>query len=142
MVTNPVKYLFDTCVFIDYLRGPNYRPQARAAWRFVQQAFNGDINAGISPITDLELWCGVRDRVDEKRHKQLLSRFRRYQFNTSIARRSGELFKPYILPTAPMKPSIPDIILVATAEYYNCTLLTSDTKHIPLFNGLVTIQQY
>lgn len=126
-------YLFDTTVFIDFLRGNDNQAKT-----WMQGALDGNYSAGVSVITDLELWIGVRNNVDEKRHKLLLARFRRFQMNVTIARQSGKLIQPFFKSD---KNCLRDIIIAATAEYYHADLVTRNPAHfrrIPL-NGISII---
>ncbi|HSW63408.1 MAG TPA: type II toxin-antitoxin system VapC family toxin [Dissulfurispiraceae bacterium] len=121
--TTKKKYLFDTTVIIDYLKGHSQAKQ------WVDCALDGMIDAGISPLVDFELWIGVRDEKEARRHKALLAKFRRLQFQATIARNAGELYRPYLKNKA---VSIPDAIMAATADYYSADIVTRNPKHFEL----------
>lgn len=119
-------YLFDTCIVIDYLRGKNLH-----ARQWFKDVFDGDISAGISVLTDFELWIGVRSPKEAKEHKMLLARLRRYQFHVTIARRAGEIFR--LLKEQGMRPDPMDTLIAATAEYYQVDIVTANIKHFSHF---------
>ena len=122
--------LFDTCVFITHLRSSV--PNNATLW--IEDVIRGDIDGIISPLIDYELWRGVKDNSDAKRHKILLARFRRVDFHVTIARRAGQLNYPFIK-NHDRSISGPDFILAATAEYYGANILTdnlSDFSRIPI----------
>lgn len=130
-------HLFDTTIFVDHLRGNTTK-----ASQWIEEAFSGYIEAGVSTITDLELWIGVNSKENERRHKILLSKFRRFQLNVTIARRAGQLYRPYKLAND-KSISIPDFIIAATAEYYKANIVTRNAKDFrPLQLKNVKIIEY
>lgn len=78
-------YLFDTTVFIDYLR------QRQIAQDIFKQVRLNQISVGYSILTESELWAGMKDQENTRLYLDLLKPFRRYPLNTTIARRAGEL---------------------------------------------------
>lgn len=126
--------VFDTTVFIDYLRG------RKEALPFFQDVLGKRINPAISIITVVELWAGVKDSKDEKRHKALLSSFRRIQIHSAIAYHAGAMAYSYYK-NGDRSISLPDFIIAATAEYLKADIVTRNGKHfqkIPLKNaGLI-----
>jgi len=123
-------YLFDTTVFIDYLRGK------AGALPWMENAMRNRYDAGISIITDLELWVGLQPN-EINRHKVLLSKFRRFQFQLTIARRAGELYRPFVK----SEKCLGDVIIAATAEYYKADIVTRNPAHfrrLPL-NGVEVV---
>ncbi len=126
--------IFDTTVFIDYLRG------RKEVVPLIQAVLDRRVNPAISIITVVELWAGVKDTKDEKRHKALLLPFRRIQIHSAIAYRAGALAYSFYK-NGDKSISLPDFIIAATAEYLNADIVTRNGKHfqkIPLKNaGLV-----
>jgi predicted nucleic acid-binding protein len=115
---DPTKtYLFDSCVLISYYRGD------QAVKQLVDEVVRGPSGAGISILTDFELWAGVKNNRDAKQHKILLAKFRRYHLNVTIARRAGAL--KHLIPAA----GVPDLLIAATAEYYGIDIVTKNVKH-------------
>ncbi len=131
MQTNQKIQIFDTTVFIDYLRG------RQEVIPFMQDALDRRINPAISMITVVELWAGIKDTKDEKRHKVLLSPFRRIQIHSAIAYLAGSMAYPFYK-NGDKSISIPDFIIAATAEYLKADIVTRNGKHfqkIPLENA-------
>lgn len=118
--------LFDTTVFIDYLRGKD------VARGLMNPVIDKQREAAISVISDFELWCGVKDIKDEKRHKLLIWNFRRFQLNSTIARHAGELARPFFKEKN-KSIGMSDFLIAATAEYYEADILTRNPKH---FNAI------
>lgn len=114
--------IFDTTVFIDYLRG---RPEVTP---LIQAVLDRQINPAISIITVVELWAGVKDSRDEKRHKALLSPFRRIQIHSAIAYRAGAMAYSFYK-NGDKSISLPDFIIAATAEYWKADIVTRNGKH-------------
>lgn len=122
MATN---YLFDTNIFIEYLRNPN---ALAAGW--IDRVARKDITAGISHITTIELWIGLIRPKDEPVYKVLLAPFRKYDINRRIAIRTAELWRPYRKTDA----SLSDFLIAATAEYYRADIVTRNVKHFHPLN--------
>jgi predicted nucleic acid-binding protein len=121
------RYLFDTNILIDY-----WRKSRPAAIVWVERLLDDDISAGISMITEMEMWAGIRNLKEERDHKIFLAKFRRYKFNVTVARRTGSLIRQLEL-RKDQKFRIPDLIIAATAEYYRAGLVTTNPKD---FNAL------
>jgi predicted nucleic acid-binding protein len=114
--------IFDTTVFIDYLRGRS------EVIPLIQDVLDRRINPAISIITVVELWAGVKDAKDEKRHKALLSPFRRIQIHSAIAYRAGAMAYSFYK-NGDKSISLPDFIIAATAEYLKADIVTRNGKH-------------
>lgn len=122
------KYLFDTTVYIDALRG---RPNGR---NLIYQAKFKPISVGYSLITEAELWAGIKGFRTPEQHKILLRPFHRYMVNVTIARRAG--FLRMTLDTAQkgqQTPSIMDCLIAATAEYYGLTVCSANARDFSRF---------
>ncbi|RMF82887.1 MAG: type II toxin-antitoxin system VapC family toxin [Chloroflexi bacterium] len=123
------KYLFDTTVFIGWFRGHS---EAR---KLVHQARFQNIFVAYSIITEAELWAGIRDLRTPEQHIALLKPFHRYFINVTIARRGGEL-RSLLAQSGIAKgrvPGIADCIIAATAEYYELTVCSKNTRDFNLF---------
>jgi hypothetical protein len=69
----------------------------------------------------------------------LLAKFRRYQFNLTVARRAGEIKGWAAQNRRPI--GLADLIIAATAEYYRVDIVTGNARHfdsLPL-NGVQII---
>lgn len=117
MAQKPI--LFDTCIFIDYLRS-NPKP---GVW--IDKVIREQIEGKITTLVDFELWCGVKNNLDAKRHKILLSKFSRVNIHVTIARRAGELAYPF-KKAHDKSISAVDFITAAAAEYYDFDILTDN----------------
>lgn len=117
------RYLLDTNILIGYWRNSN---PAAIVW--VERVLDDEISGGISLITEMEMWRGVRNPKEERDHKIFLAKFRRYQFNVSVARRAGSLIRQLDL-RKDEEYRIPDLIIAATAEYYRAGIVTTNPKH-------------
>lgn len=118
--------LFDTTVFIDHFRKKNANAKVLLA-----QVASGKVVASISVITSAELWRGVCGRSDERDHELVISPFERIPVTHELAVRGGEL--ACLCDRDGYKVSVADGILGATAEKYNLTVVTGNSKH---FNEL------
>lgn len=122
--------IFDTTVFIDYLRGKEeVKP-------FIQQALSGEEHFVVSIITVVELWAGVKDQEDEKKHKVLLAPFRKMPINLPIAYRAGRLAYSFYQ-KKDKSISLADFVIAATAEYLGADIVTRNRScfhKIPLEN--------
>ena len=67
------RYLFDSSILVDYWR--KSRPTA-IVW--VERLLDDDISAGISIITEMEMWAGVRSPKEEHDHKIFLAKFHHF----------------------------------------------------------------
>ena len=114
--------LFDTNIFIKFLRGDI------SARQWMEGVRSHQVIGGVSPLTDFELWSGLRNPGEERRHRIMVSQFRRLQFHTTIARRAGELAQPY-RQKHDKSIDVVDFLLAATAEYFRADILTANPKH-------------
>jgi len=118
-----MKYLCDTCVLIDYLRGDEK----------VQKILSRDRvdGLGMSSITQMELIVGAFNKREVSMIKKAFSDFTIVEINTSVSRRATQLIEQFSKSHGLM---IPDALIVATALEYNVPLYTSnvsDFKFIP-----------
>jgi predicted nucleic acid-binding protein len=136
---NGNRYLFDTMVFIDRLRNSS------AAKSIMHQVRFNNIDAGFSIITETELWYGIMGQRTEYEHKVLLRPFRRYNLNSTIARRAGVLRR--ILETANLSdsevPDLADCLIASTAEYHKLVIVTRNWKHFKHFQKFaIQVERY
>lgn len=125
-------YLFDSTVLIDYLRGhPSVRP-------YIQILLDEPRTVAYSVMTEAELWAGIRDRQDEQRHKDALSRMSRLGVTSRVARIAGSFYGRF----KSQGLSLPDAIIAATAIVHHKTLLTRNTRHFELLRDQVTLEFY
>jgi len=116
--------LFDTTILVDYLRG-----RSEAISLFESQ----ERRPGISVISTLELYAGVRNRREEHRTEQLLTQAMLLPITQEIAKRAGILLRVY---EASHGIGNADAIIAATAEHHELRLATLNVKHFPMFPKL------
>jgi len=131
MVTSGKKYLLDTSVFVDYLRG---KPIAH---KIIFDTRTNNVSAGYSVITEAELWAGISGFRTEASHIRLIQPFNRYFINVTIARRAGQL-KSTINNTIKGQvgvepPGLNDCLIAATAEFHDLIVITRNEKHFKHF---------
>ena len=116
--------VLDTTVLIDLLRG---HEAARTFLRAV-----ADVPA-CSEVTRVEVMRGIRHREREAT-ETLMRAVRWIGLDEQIARRAGALGRTYrrshLLATT-------DLIIAATALELGAGLATSNTRHFPMFDGLM-----
>jgi len=127
METSQRTQIFDTSVFVDYLRG---REEAKSC---VLNALGENVKPVVSIITIVELWAGVKDKKDERRHKAILLPFKRIPIYSAIAYRAGELAGAFYR-KGDRGISIPDFIIAATAEFIGADIVTRDKKDFQKIN--------
>jgi tRNA(fMet)-specific endonuclease VapC len=105
--------IFDTNILIELYRG-NLTVKEDVA----------NMKSGIfyvSSITAAEFIIGAKDKADFKRIEQQLDKYTVIPITADISDTFLSLFKTY---TLSQKPSIPDILIAATALHYHLPLYT------------------
>ncbi len=119
--------LADTSVLIDVLRGDVAAAQvlrtARAA---------GPLHA--SEVTRLEVLAGMRP-AEEVATRALLAVFTWHSLDERIADIAGELGRRWLPGNRGIDAA--DLAIAATAVLLDAQLFTKNTKHFPMFPGLV-----
>lgn len=110
------KYLIDTNILIDHLRGE------RAANQLLHNIQSGRVRATISVITECELLSTpVLTPSEERKVIELLELLPRVAVTSHIARLAGALRRRYPVTTA-------DALIAATALRSHAVLLTRNVK--------------
>ncbi|MBI4323406.1 MAG: type II toxin-antitoxin system VapC family toxin [Candidatus Omnitrophica bacterium] len=118
------KYLLDTNILIDHLRGDP------AAVRFLRDIESGRVRATISVITECELLAGTTlSRQEERRVTELLELLPRLAVTSRIARVGAQFRRRYPI-------TIADALIAATAMLSHATLLTRNVKDFRSIRGL------
>ena len=110
-------YLVDTGALIDIYRG---RQRIRS---FFDDIVGGSVIACVSPITEAELWFGLRPGEREQ-HEALLSYFIALPLVSEAGRLAGEWMRQY----APQGLGWMDALIVATATLTAVPVLTRDRR--------------
>lgn len=106
-----MRYLLDSCILIDHLRGQS------AATQFLLQARG----AAISHITWIEVMVGATDPEAERPLRSLLSGFR-------VLPVDGEVAEEAVALRRSRRVKLPDAIIWATARVHRLELATRNTK--------------
>jgi len=118
------RFLIDTDVLIDYLRG---REQAV---KFLEK-LKGDLL--ISSITVAELYSGVRAVEEERALDQFLQAFLVIEADQAIAKKAGlyrhEFSKSH-------GTGLADALIAASAESRHAILVSLNRRHFPMVKGM------
>lgn len=117
--------LMDTDVMVDFLRG---HPDAVG---IVQASSNRII---LSSIVVAELYAGVRGSDELNTLDDLISLFRVIPVSPILAKTGGLYKRDYAKSHG---VGLADAIIAATADAENAELKTLNTKHYPMFKGLI-----
>ena len=118
------KFLVDTDVLIDYLRGEE---------KTVNYVKKHAREITLSVISAAELYAGVRENAERKELDEFIGLFPILPVTLRIAQIGGlykrDFFKSHHL-------SLADAIIAATAKTHEADLITLNTKHFPMLKGL------
>ncbi|MBX7139964.1 MAG: type II toxin-antitoxin system VapC family toxin [Chitinophagales bacterium] len=104
----------------------------------VQQLLRfGFNNIAISPVTVAEIQAGERDKLALNNTMKKLSAIPVIPIDAVISLRFSELFHRYCLSH---RPSIPDVLIAATALSYNIELFTLNLSDYKFIRGLRLVQ--
>ncbi|MBS1657352.1 MAG: type II toxin-antitoxin system VapC family toxin [Bacteroidetes bacterium] len=104
----------------------------------VQQLLRfGFNNIAISPVTVAEIQAGERDKLSLNNTMKKLSAIPVIPIDAVISLRFSELFHRYCLSH---RPSIPDVLIAATALSYNIELFTLNLSDYKFIRGLRLVQ--
>ncbi len=117
--------IFDTDVLIDLLRG---RPEARAALDVDRP------NLYVSVITVAELYQGVREGTERTKLNELIEDLIVLPIEEEVARQGGLHRRDY---RQSHGSGLEDCLIGATANHFELTLKTLNTRHFPMVKKLV-----
>lgn len=123
-----LKYLIDTDVLIDYLRG---LPQAT---EFLDDAIV-DAACYISAMTVAELYAGVKEGKETQTLGNFLQAFELVEISPTVAQQGGTYRRNY---GKSHGVGLADAVIAATAEYCSAKLVTLNKKHFPMLKQIVT----
>ncbi|MEW5866372.1 MAG: type II toxin-antitoxin system VapC family toxin [Bacillota bacterium] len=129
-----VRYLLDTCVLIDHLRG---YPQAREWLRDVTRQ-SPALELAYSVISLAELFSGLSGASPENEEAvgRLVSTMKAVRVGEDIARRGGMYVQKW---GASHGVKLPDALIAATAGYLGVPLVTRDERHFPMDDVRVVV---
>ncbi|EDM24826.1 PIN domain protein [Lentisphaera araneosa HTCC2155] len=121
------KYLVDTCIIIDFLRGKE------GAKEFISNELE---NICISVVTVAELYAGVKGKSEETQLGSFLGLFSMIELNKDISISSGYLKNKYY---KSHNAGLADCMIAATALEYDFNLVTNNFKHFPMVEDKIKI---
>lgn len=116
------KYLADTNILIDHLRG------LKSAYDFLHNN-----QPAISAVSVAELIQGARNKAELKQVDQLIRALEVIKLDERISRHSLKLMHQYFLPNGLLYL---DALIASTALENKLTLITANTKHFKFIQGL------
>ena len=119
------RYLLDTDVLIEYLRG------VKPTIKFLED-LEGELI--LSAITVAELYSGVRDQEEEEALDNFLFAFDVATVDEDLAREGGLLRKEYHHSHG---VGLADALIAATAQKRSAILVTFNRRHYPMLEDLV-----
>lgn len=119
------KYLFDTDILIDYLRGK------KEAVNFLD---NIDDPIYISVINIAELYAGVKDEKEEIILEEFIQAFNIVSVNKYIAQKGGLYRQKY---GKSHGVGLADAIIAASSEVVGAILVSLNKKHFPMIENLL-----
>lgn len=120
-------YLLDTNILINHLRGAN-----SPSTEWLLGAIKNKTLITISVLTLYELEKGAHTERHRSEAQKITSQFQKHPVNRQIARRAGELYRSVPKNKQSDRLNI-DALIAATAEYFNCDLVTTNKKDFDLF---------
>lgn len=115
------RYLIDSDVFIDFLRGRSESVE------FLKSHFP---NIHLSVISVAELYSGVREGDERRILESALDSCHIMEVSNAIAKAAGLFRKTF---GKSHGVSLPDALIAATAKEYGLSLATLNVKHFPMF---------
>ncbi|MFZ5629868.1 MAG: type II toxin-antitoxin system VapC family toxin [Spirochaetota bacterium] len=119
-----MKYLIDTNVLVDQLRG------VKVAIAFAK-ALPDD--TAISTITVAEIHAGVRSEQQRERASALIGTYRLLEFDAHSAEIAGNYLQKF---AKSHSLDFADAAIAATATTHHLQVVTLNVKHFPMFPGL------
>lgn len=119
------RYLLDTDILIDYLRGID------AAISFVEKAIQN--SCFISAISIAELFAGVRDGHERRLLEQFLEAFKVIDLNSDIAKAGGLYRRDF---GKSHGVGLADALIAAAVDACDVQLATLNKKHYPMLSNV------
>jgi predicted nucleic acid-binding protein len=121
------KYLIDTDIIIDYLRG------VPPSTHFLEKTI---VNAAcyLSSITVAELYAGIREGKERHLFENFLQAFEIVPINTEIAQLGGLFRRDY---HKRFGVGLADALIAASAHTMVAQLVTLNKKHFPMLKNIL-----
>ncbi len=120
MATSETKWLIDTSILVDVLRGS----KSARAWIDAPP----EDTCAISVITSAELLAGCRNRTEQRAVERELERYATIWMSEEISQTALEFYKRYHLSHT---VGFLDCLIAATATVNGLSLATLNLKHFP-----------
>lgn len=120
----PNRYLLDTDILIEYIRGQ------KQAIVYVDE-LDGDLL--VSAITVAELYAGARSNDEQQRLAEFLSGMLFIPVDRAVARQGGLYRQQY---GKSHGTGLMDALIAATAEFVGASLITFNRRHFPMIADL------
>jgi len=117
------KYLLDTTVIIDYLRGKD------KIVKLIRKLFFFFFLLGCCPINIIEVYAGMKEKEREVT-EEFIDSLENYELTKEIAKQAGEDKKKY--QREGISLSLPDVAIAGIAVANDLILLTDNQKHYPM----------
>src|SRR3990167_2487757 len=124
---NEKKYLIDTDVLIDYLRG------ASQAEQFLEKIISHSVCC-LSVITVAELYAGVKSEKEQHIIDKMLQIFEIVDINEAIAPIGGFYRRDF---SKSHGVGLADALIAATVEHHEAQLVTFNKKHFPMIKNII-----
>lgn len=121
------KWLIDTDVLIDYLRGVDQ------AATFLEKMVENTI-CYLSVITVAELYAGIKEGKERQLLERFLQAFEIISIDDNIARIGGLYRRDY---GKSHGIGLADALIAATAEQCHSSLVTMNKKHFPMLKNVL-----
>jgi tRNA(fMet)-specific endonuclease VapC len=109
--------ILDTCILIEIQRGNQ---------QIIDRVYDFErSDLCITPIVIAEFYRGSRNKAEFIKCRKLVNKFRVLALDQNVAMVFGEFFEQYSISH---RPSIPDMLIAATAIHYNVSLYTLNVK--------------
>jgi len=118
----PERYLLDTDIIIEYLRGQ------RKAVAYLE-ALEGALY--LSAITVAELFSGVKGEEEEQALEQFMLAFQVVDIDDRVAKKGGLYRREYLRSHS---TGLADALIAASAESIGALLVTFNARHYPMFD--------
>jgi predicted nucleic acid-binding protein len=122
-----VRWLVDTSVMIDHLRG------AAQARRLLVEGVEARVELWSSVVVRTEVLAGMR-KPEERATRQMLGLFRWLDVTAALADRAGELARRYL--ESHRTIDTVDYLIAASALELDAELKTTNVRHFPMLAGL------
>lgn len=122
--------LIDTDVLIDFSRGVEKTKKKL-------KSQESEHTLAISVITQLELMVGCENKADFKFLQEFLEDFEILHLNSSISKKSVELFEKYRLSHGVL---IPDMLIASTALTLSIPLMSKNRKDFRFIDELTLVE--